>query len=64
MAQEQAKSSLAAGSPGAKDESKAAADAKAGLIEGKTPDNPQLRAIERSTQKKTSLTERKPSRHR
>jgi hypothetical protein len=60
MAQEQAKSSLAAGSPGAKDESKAAADAKAGLIEGKTPDNPQLRAIERTaeTQKKTSLTER------
>ena len=60
MAQEQAKSSLAAGSPGAKDESKAAADAKAGLIEGKTPDNPQLRAIERTAepQKKTSLTER------
>ena len=59
MAQEQAKSSLAAGSPGAKDESKAAADAKAGLIEGKPPDNP-LRAIERTAepQKKTSLTER------
>ncbi len=59
MAQEQAKSPLVAGAPGAKDEGQA--DAKGIAPEGKAEDNLQVRAIERAVQsalKTTSLTER------
>ncbi len=59
MAQEQAKSPLVAGAPGAKDEGQA--DANGIAPEGKAEDNLQVRAIERAIQsalKTTSLTER------